>query len=349
MTVTYNADYAFAYTLSLTDGPTSTYSASNPFSIVGRADSFGEAVPTYTNVQFSASTQTIADGTVIAATATETYQGNPLPPIDLSLKVVTAGYDSQGQEGYVVGVVDGNGQYTGSYLFLVNTPYGGAFGSGPTATGTITDTNLNGPGTGNTDPTPVCFYAGTRILTPAGGVPVESLKAGDFVLTSDKRAVPVRWIGRQTVSRQFANPLRVLPIRVKAGAFVENVPSRDLLVSPDHALLVDGVLIQAGALVNGTSITGEENVPASFTYYHVEVDDHSLIFAEGTPAETFVDNVDRMRFDNWDEYQALYPEGNAIVEMPYPRAKAHRQVPTHIRARLAERAQAMGNAVGAAA
>jgi len=144
-------------------------------------------------------------------------------------------------------------------------------------------------------------------------------------------------------------PLRILPIRVKTGALGENVPCRDLLVSPDHALLVDGALIQAGALVNGSSIVREENVPSTFTYYHIEVDDHSLILAENTPAETFVDNVDRMGFDNWNEYRALYPEGKAIVEMPYPRAKAHRQVPTHIRARLAERAQAMGNAVGAAA
>ena len=80
------------------------------------------------------------------------------------------------------------------------------------------------------------------------------------------------------------------------------MPSRDLLLSPDHAVLVDGALIQAGALINGTSIVRETNTPPVFTYYHIEVDDHSLILADHTPAETFIDNIDRMNFDNWAEH-----------------------------------------------
>ena len=152
----------------------------------------------------------------------------------------------------------------------------------------------------------------------------------------------MRWLGRQTVSTFFADPARSFPIRVKAGALAENVPSRDLLVSPDHALLVDGVMVHAGALVNGTSIVREAKVPTVFTYHHVELDDHSLILAENTPAETFVDNVDRMNFDNWAEHQALYPEGKTVSELPYPRAKAHRQVPVYIRVALAERAEIIG-------
>ena len=109
------------------------------------------------------------------------------------------------------------------------------------------------------------------------------------------------------------------------------------------------MLIHAGALVNGISIVREEDVPMTFTYYHVELDDHLLIFAENMPAETFVDNVGRMGFDNWDEYHALYPDGKAIVEMPYPRAKAHRQVPKAIRDKLAERCVALGGAQVASA
>jgi hypothetical protein len=164
------------------------------------------------------------------------------------------------------------------------------------------------------------------------------LQRGDLVLTHDGRAVPVSWLGRHTVSTVFADPLRVLPIRIRAGALGENMPDRDLLVSPDHALFVGGVLVHAGALVNGLSITRETNVPKTFVYYHVEVDDHSLIFAENVPAETFIDNVDRLAFDNWDEHEALYPQGKAMVEMPYPRAKAHRQVPRALREDLTARA-----------
>jgi hypothetical protein len=162
------------------------------------------------------------------------------------------------------------------------------------------------------------------------------------VLTHDGRSVPVDWLGIQTVSLMFADKLRVLPIRIRAGALADNVPSRDLLVSPDHALLVEGALIQAGALVNGTSITRETNVPITFVYYHVEVEDHSLILAENTPAETFVDNVDRLGFDNWAEHEALYPNGKPINELPYPRAKSHRQVPVSVRVMLGARAQALG-------
>ena len=80
------------------------------------------------------------------------------------------------------------------------------------------------------------------------------------------------------------------------------------------------------------------HVPQSFTYYHIELNDHSLVLAENTPAETFVDNVDRLGFDNWDEDEVFNPDGKQIVEMPYPRAKLHRQVPQAIREQLAERA-----------
>ena len=129
--------------------------------------------------------------------------------------------------------------------------------------------------------------------------------------------------------------------RVKQGALGDNMPSRDLLMSPDHALLIDGALIQAGALVNDTSIVRETKVPERFTYYHVELADHSLILAENTPAETFIDNADRMAFDNWDEHDALPDAGDMqLVEMSYPRAKAYRQVPRATRDRLARRAEA---------
>ena len=188
----------------------------------------------------------------------------------------------------------------------------------------------------------ICFMAGTMIRTPDGEVAVEALKPGDLVLTTTGEAKPVNWVGRQTVSKRFADPLRSYPIRVRAGALDDNTPVRDLLISPDHALLVGGVMVQAGALVNGTSITRERTIPDTFVYYHVELDDHSLILAEGAPAETFVDNVDRMNFDNWSEYQALYPQGKTVDELPYPRAKSHRQVPVPLRVALAERALGLG-------
>jgi hypothetical protein len=214
----------------------------------------------------------------------------------------------------------------GDFFLLTTDPY----------TGTLNGQN------GAVQPTSlvdtICFMSGTLIRTPGGEVPVETLKRGDLVLTQDGRTVPVDWLGIQTVSTRFADKMRVLPIRIRAGALSEGVPSRDLLVSPDHAILVEGALIHAGALVNGTSIVRESNVPTIFAYYHVEVEDHSLILAENTPAETFVDNADRLNFDNWAEHEALYPNGKQVKELPYPRAKSQRQVPVRTRVMLAARA-----------
>ncbi len=175
---------------------------------------------------------------------------------------------------------------------------------------------------------------GTMIATPTGEVAVETLKAGDMVSLADGGSAAVTWLGRQTVATLFADPLRSFPVRIKENALTDGVPARDLLVSPDHALLVDDVLTHAGALVNGVSILRETEMPDRFTYYHVEVADHSLILAENTPAETFIDNVDRMAFDNWQEH----PGTDVTAEMALPRAKSARQVPPATRERLLARA-----------
>ncbi len=183
----------------------------------------------------------------------------------------------------------------------------------------------------------ICFYPGTLIATPGGERAVEALVAGDLVLTADGAALPIRWMGRQTVSTRFADPLRVLPIRIAAGALAEGLPQRDLLVSPGHALLLGGVLVNAGALVNGTTIRRESRVPEVFTYRHIELATHDLVLAEGVAAETFVDNAERRHFDNWAEHpQADMPP--TIEEMVLPRAMSQRQVPPALYARLMARA-----------
>ena len=207
----------------------------------------------------------------------------------------------------------------------------------------FTDINSAGPvfikndGNGGTELVS-CFMAGTGILTDRGEVFVEDLSAGDLVKTNEGRIQPIRWLGRQTVSIRFADPLRVAPIRIKADALGDGLPQRDLLLSPDHAVLIDDLLVQAGALVNGSSITREMQVPTIFTYYHVELEDHSLILANGVAAETFIDYVGRLSFDNWAEHESLYPGAGPIVEMTLPRAQSHRQVPQYLRQKLQLRA-----------
>ena len=195
---------------------------------------------------------------------------------------------------------------------------------------------------------PVCFLEGTHIATPDGDRAVETLAIGDLVTTADGATRPVRWIGRQTVVAVFADPLHAYPIRIARGALGDGLPVRDLFVSPDHALHVDGLLVQAGALVNGTTITRAPAPAPRFTYFHVELEDHALVLAEGVPAETFVDHVTRRRFDNFAEFEALYGAEQAnIAELEMPRIKSARQLPRATQARL--EAQAAASAVATAA
>ena len=194
-----------------------------------------------------------------------------------------------------------------------------------------------------------CFLAGTRIATPMGeGVAVETLAVGDLVLTAGWSRVPVKWIGRQTLSTKFGVPEGRRPVSIAAGALGKDLPVRDLRVTAAHALLIDGVLVDAGALVNGTSIRRMEpaELGERFTVYHIETENHEIVLAEGVPAETFIDNVARQRFDNYGEFEALYgaaPE--PMQELPQPRAASARQVPRAIRERIAAAAAVLAPAL----
>ena len=116
----------------------------------------------------------------------------------------------------------------------------------------------------------------------------------------------------------------------------------------DHALFLDGLLVHAGALVNGATIRRETDVPESWTCWHVELADHALVLAEGVAAESFVDNAERLAFDNWAEHQALHPEGRPVEKMALRRAKSRRQVPQALRRRLVALAEMSAPAPAAA-
>jgi hypothetical protein len=187
----------------------------------------------------------------------------------------------------------------------------------------------------------VCFASGTMIATPSGERRVETLKAGDLVLTDAGRTVPVKWMGHQTLKRIATPEARYSPVRISAGALGEGLPHTDLVVTGDHGVLVDGVMVNACALVNGTTVVRvtPEEVGETFLTWHVETEAHDVILANGTPAETFVDATTRRAFDNYDEYVALFgePEDRMPI-LPYPRAFSARQLPARVRDRLAARA-----------
>ena len=212
-----------------------------------------------------------------------------------------------------------------------------------TTTTTPTTTTTTSPTTtADAAPTPAatpvpCYVTGTRIRVLRGrtivDVPVERLRVGDLVLTASGKPRPIRWIGSRAYPGLSA-PQAERPVRIKAGALAEGLPARDLLVSPDHCLWLDGLFVAAGHLGNGTSIIRGQAV-RDLTYWHVELDTHDLLLAEGTPAESFLAAPGvRAGFDGvGDEVEA------STAPVPYaPRAERYTPEMDALRERLVLRA-----------
>ncbi len=156
-----------------------------------------------------------------------------------------------------------------------------------------------------------CFAEGTRILTSRGEIAVEALAVGDQVVTARKDAPatrPITWIGQRSIALDW-HPQRskVEPVRIQAGAFGDNQPARDLVVSPDHAIFVGNRLIEAKYLVNGASIRRDTSA-RRVHYYHIELDQHDVLIAEGLATESYINDGNRGMFTNGGEPMVLHPD-----------------------------------------
>jgi hypothetical protein len=246
----------------------------------------------------------------------------------------------------VDGFVAVSDSYTGSALVLTDTASNsvtlgiqGSFTTGQF--GFVPD------GSGGTDVTTTatpCFCRGTLIWTERGEVAVEDLAIGDEVVVLSGDARPIKWVGRRAYDGRFVTANRaVLPIRIEAGALDDGVPTRDLWVSPEHALYIGGVLVPAGLLVNGATIVQAESV-AQVEYFHIELEAHEVIFAEGAPTETYVDCDNRLMFSNGAEYAGLHPDDDRPTwKFCAPRLEWGSQELTAIREALLERFEALGH------
>ncbi len=156
----------------------------------------------------------------------------------------------------------------------------------------------------------LCFLAGTRLATPHGEIAIESLRTRDLVTTAAGEARPIKWLARMRFERLDGEAWGrdVRPVRITAGALDGQTPHRDLRVSGAHLIFVDGVLIPAGDLVNGTSIILEDALDRTFIeYFHVELEAHDILIADGAAAESLqAKSTNRRLFDNYDEFVRLY-------------------------------------------
>lgn len=170
-----------------------------------------------------------------------------------------------------------------------------------------------------------CFISGTRIATPAGNVPVETLKEGDLVLRhgddAKDSARVLRVFRRDLSTRDLIATPTLRPVRITRGALGNGLPARDLLVSRQHRMLVSSViskrmfgaeevLLPAIRLTECDGIYVDTTVP-EVSYYHVLLEQHDVIFAEDAPTESLLTGAETMKtlsIEAQIELQLLFPE-----------------------------------------
>ena len=197
----------------------------------------------------------------------------------------------------------------------------------------------------------VCFAKGTRIATPNGQKRIETLTQGDKVLTANGDSRTIRWIGRREVSAfEMLHAPKLCPVRIRAGALGNQLPEQDLLVSRQHRILVKSkvaermfgtkeVLIPAIKLVGCSGIEVEEQ-PRSLEYFHILLDDHEVLLANGAPAESLFTGPEALKSlspEAVEEISALFPEvleriaAQGPAALVPPNQKIKRMIERHIK------------------
>jgi hypothetical protein len=187
---------------------------------------------------------------------------------------------------------------------------GGGGGGGSADTGSPV-TAISGEHTGNgsviIEATSLCFLAGTQIRTPSGEIAIDALSVGDKILSYSGEARCIVWIGHSRVSAKPGQRDAATPILIFKGAIADNVPAKNLRVTKAHGLYIDEVLIPAEFLVNHHSIVWDDR-SQDYTIYHIELETHDVLVADGAPAESYRDDGNRWRFENANSGWNLRPK-----------------------------------------
>jgi autotransporter passenger strand-loop-strand repeat protein len=201
------------------------------------------------------------------------------------------------------------GELDTSYLYAITDSLSATTDSASTAIleTALPDTVIRGVSFAPT----ACYARGTRIAAVRGGaieeIAIEDLRVGDLALTASGAQRPIVWIGHRALkTASHPQPEDIWPVRIAAHAFAENLPRRDLWVSPGHNIAWDGVLTPACGLINGHTVTQVQT--DSVEYWHVELDAHDVVLAEGLPAESYLDCGNREHFVNGGAFVVAHPD-----------------------------------------
>lgn len=193
-----------------------------------------------------------------------------------------------------------------------------------------------------------CFTRGTMVATPHGLVAIETLKPGDLVLTRDHGAQPLRWIGsRRLDAVDLRHRPKLRPIRIRAGALAPSIPAEDLLVSPQHRMLVQSkiaqrmfgapeVLAAAKQLLELDGVDIAEDVD-SVEYFHILFDNHEVVTANGAESEALYLGPMALKAIGSvaaAEIMALFPE---LLEEDFVPVSARHLVPGRLARKLVAR------------
>jgi hypothetical protein len=208
----------------------------------------------------------------------------------------------------------------GKYYILSNSPIP------PLSNGTLDDTvNFT-----------YCYLKDTLILTPEGKKKIQELNINDEILNHDQKSIKIKWIGKQIINPVFAKLNKELPIKISANAIDINIPERDLFLSPDHSIFLEGLMINAKALVNGHTIYQVSEWKDDVEYYHIMTENHEIIYSEGVPSETLHlnDEIQLNKFINAYELKEAFPNRLFMERINLPFIQYPRQVPQFIKNKL---------------
>lgn len=262
-------------------------------------------------------TQTFDDGAGAGAFAYD-FTVELIGSDGVTYQMVVFDYDINNDGNFGNGDIGGEDAGENSYFMAFNGAIPPA-GITLTTTATFTDTSTSLP----IENVTICFASGTLINTPTGAVPIENLTEGALVLTEDCGAQPIRWIGSKKLDAiDLAQSPKLKPVVIRADALGPGYPRQDLVVSPQHRILLSSAIAKRmfGAkdvLVPAKKLTGVDGIdvrhdnPEGVEYFHMLFDNHQIVEANGAKAESLFTGPEALKAvspEAREEITELFPE-----------------------------------------